>query len=175
VADPTAATDRGAPLAYVLDETGALVVAESRGIEPNELGYRFDRALGMLDSSRLGHLRESSGFLTRMGEHPYRLGRWWGERTCAALIGAIASVIRSALTYLAGIRSLPRSVNTSNRAPLGRLLETRLGGLEHYLKRLEGSLSEVRELLAYERRRSASPLWSPISRPPELVWSPKGR
>jgi hypothetical protein len=79
-------------------------VAESRGIEPNELGYRFDRALGMLDSSQLRHLRETSGFFTRLahasrlGEHPYRDGRWWGERTCSVLIGAMASVIGSSLT-----------------------------------------------------------------------------
>jgi hypothetical protein len=56
-----------------------------------------------------------------------------------------------------------------------RVLTSRLSGLEHWLKRLKGSLSEVRELLAYKRRRSASSLWSPISRPPEPVWSPKGR
>jgi Replication-relaxation len=59
----------------------------------------------MLGSSRLRHLRETSGFFTRLahacrlGEHPCRLGRWWGECTCATLIGAMASVIGSALTY----------------------------------------------------------------------------
>jgi hypothetical protein len=64
-------------------------VAESRGIEPNELRFRFDRALGMLDSLRLRHLRETNGFFTRLAhdcrtsEDPYRLARWWGERTCA--------------------------------------------------------------------------------------------
>jgi hypothetical protein len=58
----------------------------------------------MLGSSRLRHLRETSGFFTRLadacrlGEHPCRLGRWLGERTCATLIGAMASVIGSALT-----------------------------------------------------------------------------
>jgi len=77
------------PWHYVLDEPGALVVGESRGIEPNELRFRFDRALGMLDSPRLRHLRETNGFFTRLAracrtdEHPYRLARWWGERTCA--------------------------------------------------------------------------------------------
>jgi hypothetical protein len=44
---------------------------------------------GMLDSPRLRRLRETNGFFTRLahacrtGEHPYRLARWWGERTCA--------------------------------------------------------------------------------------------
>jgi Replication-relaxation len=77
------------PWHYILDEPGALVVAESRGIEPNELRFRFDRALGMLDSLRLRHLRETNGFFTRLAhacrtsEDPYRLARCWGERTCA--------------------------------------------------------------------------------------------
>ena len=77
------------PWHYILDEPGALVVAESRGIEPNELRFRFDRVLGMLDSPRLRHLRETNGFFTRLAhacrtsEHPYRLALWWGERTCA--------------------------------------------------------------------------------------------
>jgi hypothetical protein len=64
-------------------------VAESRGIEANELRFRFDRALGMLDSARLRHLRETNGFFTRLAhacrtsEDPFRLAVWWGERTCA--------------------------------------------------------------------------------------------
>lgn len=76
------------PWHYVLDEPGALVVAESRGIEPTELGFRFDRVLGMLDSTRLRHLRETNGFFTRLAHacrtstEPYRLAEWWGERTC---------------------------------------------------------------------------------------------
>jgi hypothetical protein len=77
------------PWHYILDEPGALVVAESRGIEPNELRFRFDRVLGMLDSPRLRHLRETNGFFTRLAyacrasEDPFRLALWWGERTCA--------------------------------------------------------------------------------------------
>jgi len=77
------------PWHYILDEPGALVVAESRGIEANELRFRFDRALGMLDSARLRHLRETNGLFTRLAhacrtsEDPYRLARWWRERTCA--------------------------------------------------------------------------------------------
>ena len=91
------------------------------------------------------------------------------EGVAAALIGATASVIGSVLTYLVGIRSLRRSVSTSNGAPLGPLLETRLGGLERRLERIEESLSEVRELLAYQRGRDASSLWSPeeTTRAPE--------
>jgi hypothetical protein len=76
------------PWHYTLDESGALVVAASRGIEPAELPFRFDKVLGILDSNRLRHLRETNGFFTRLAhacrtsDRPYRLAEWWGERTC---------------------------------------------------------------------------------------------
>jgi hypothetical protein len=76
------------PWHYALDEPGALVVAASRGIEPSELAFRFDKVLGILDSQKLRHLRESNGFFTRLAhacrtdESPYRLAEWWSERTC---------------------------------------------------------------------------------------------
>lgn len=77
------------PWHYVLDEAGALVVAASRGIELSELRFRFDKALGMLDSHRLRHLRDTNGFFTRLAhacrtsDRGYHLAEWWGERTCA--------------------------------------------------------------------------------------------
>jgi hypothetical protein len=76
------------PWHYTLDEPGALVVAASRGVEPAELAFRFDKVLGILDSQRLRHLRETNGFFTRLAhacrtsERPHRLAEWWGERTC---------------------------------------------------------------------------------------------
>jgi hypothetical protein len=75
------------PWHYTLDEPGALVVAASWGIEPAELGFRFDKVLGILDSHRLRHLRETNGFFTclahacRTSEQAYSLAEWWGERT----------------------------------------------------------------------------------------------
>jgi hypothetical protein len=75
------------PWHYTLDEPGALVVAASWGIEPAELGFRFDKVLGILDSHRLRHLRETNGFFTRLAhacrtsEQAYSLAEWWGERT----------------------------------------------------------------------------------------------
>jgi hypothetical protein len=77
------------PWHYLLDELGVLVVAESRGVDANELRFRFERALGMVDSPKLGHLRETNGFFTRLAytcrsdQGGYRLGLWLGERTCA--------------------------------------------------------------------------------------------
>jgi hypothetical protein len=43
-----------------------------------------------------------------------------------ALIAAFSSVTGSVLTFVVGIRSIRRSVSTSNGAPLGPLLEARL-------------------------------------------------
>jgi len=69
------------------------------------------------------------------------------------------------LTYLFGIRSLRRSVGTSNGAPLGRLLETRLDGMERRLDGMERSVAGVREWLAFREGRDRPPLWTPGSPP----------
>lgn len=77
------------PYHYVLDELGAAVVAERRGVEPSELRFRFDRTLGLIESAQLRHLRETNGFFTRLvqacrqSDGAYRLTRWWGERRSA--------------------------------------------------------------------------------------------
>ena len=81
----------------------------------------------------------------------------------AALIGATASVIGSVLTYLVGIRSVRRSVSTSNGAPLGRLLEARLDRVERRLDGMERSIADVREWLAFREGRERPPLWTPRS------------
>jgi len=86
-----------------------------------------------------------------------------GDGVTAALIGATASVIGSALTYLVGIGSVRRSVSTSNGAPLGRLLESRLDRLERRLDGMERSIADVREWLAFREGRECPPLWTPRS------------
>lgn len=86
------------------------------------------------------------------------------EGVTAALIGATASVIGSVLTYLIGIRSLRRSVVTSNGAPLGRLLEARPNRMDRHLDTMERSVGEVREWLAFREGRERPPLWIPGSR-----------
>jgi hypothetical protein len=87
------------------------------------------------------------------------------ESLAAALIGAGASVIGSVLTYLFGIRSVRRSVGTSNGLPLGRLLEARLDRVDRRLDVLEQSVADVREWLAFREGRERPPLWTPGSRP----------
>lgn len=98
----------------------------------------------------------------------------------AALIAAFSSVTGSVLTFIVGIRSIRRSVSTSNGTPLGPALDGRLEGIELRLTRIEDSMSEVRERLAFEEGRS----WPSLGRPgcllepharPERAWIGGGR
>jgi hypothetical protein len=118
-------------------------------------------------------LRRSSAWRRRLtleknGNAWTRLRSPHCDTVVAALIGAVASALGSILAFVVGIR---RSLRTSNGAPLAKVLEARLGHLqdgqdrlERRLERMEGSLAEVREFLAYERGRTASPRRTP--RPP---------
>jgi hypothetical protein len=81
----------------------------------------------------------------------------------AALIAAVASVIGSLFTFIVGIRSLRRSVSTSNGEPLGRALETRLDRVERRLDAVDRSIGEVREWLAFREGRERPLLWTPRS------------
>jgi len=78
-----------------------------------------------------------------------------------ALIAAFSSVSGSVLTFVVGIRQVRRSVSTSNGAPLGTVLEGRFDRLDLRLTRIEDSLSEVRERLAFEEGRSWPSRWPP--------------
>jgi hypothetical protein len=81
----------------------------------------------------------------------------------AAVVAAVASVIGSVLTFVVGIRSIRRSVSTSNGEPLGRVLEGRLDRLERRLDGVDRSVGEVREWLAFREGRERPPLWTPRS------------
>jgi hypothetical protein len=74
----------------------------------------------------------------------------------AVLLGATASVIGSLLTYLVGIRSVHRSVRTSNGVPLDSLVESRLDSVERRLDGMERSIADVREWLAFREGKGAS-------------------
>ena len=65
-----------------------------------------------------------------------------------AVIAALASIVGSMLTFIVGIRSVRRSVSTSNGEPLGRVLEARLDRLERRLDGLDWAIGEVRERVA---------------------------
>jgi hypothetical protein len=90
------------------------------------------------------------------------------DSVVAALIAAGASVVGSLLIFMVGICSLRRSVATSNGVPLGRLIEARLDELEERLRetggrldRVEVSLIELREWLAYQVGKATPPFWTP--------------
>jgi hypothetical protein len=81
----------------------------------------------------------------------------------AAAIAAFASVIGSVLTFIVGLRSIRRSVSTSNGEPLGRVMEVRLDRLERHLDDVDRSVGEVREWLAFREGRERPPFWTPRS------------
>jgi hypothetical protein len=84
------------------------------------------------------------------------------EAVTAAFIGATASVVGSVLTYLVGIRSVRRSVSTSNGA-LGTLIEGRLDRLERRIDGMDRSIADLREWLAFREGRERPPIWTPRS------------
>jgi len=81
------------PLHFILDEAGALLLAEEDGITPHELGYRRDRSLAIALSTRLAHDTGANGIFTalaattRASSGRQALECWWGERRCAATWG----------------------------------------------------------------------------------------
>lgn len=95
-----------APIHYVLDLAGAAVLAAEDGLDPAEVGYRHDRALGIGHSLRLAHTLGVNGLyaaLVAIARHTSthtatdldgRGGRavvaWWPETRCARLWGDLA-------------------------------------------------------------------------------------
>lgn len=83
-----------APLHYVLDEMGAEVVAATRCVEREQLGWRRERSLAIATSQRLDHLVGVNSFFTalvRSARHHSgaSLLEWWSEQRCAAEWGDI--------------------------------------------------------------------------------------
>lgn len=73
----------------MLDEMGALIVAEYLGIDQRELGYRSDQKRRLIDNQRLRHTRATNGFFTRMifatrsTKTSLHVAEWHGEAWCA--------------------------------------------------------------------------------------------
>ncbi|GAA5109020.1 hypothetical protein GCM10025762_15240 [Haloechinothrix salitolerans] len=83
-----------APMFYVLDITGAHVLAHEDGTDPTALKYRPERSIGIAHSIRLAHLHGVNGFFTGLiataRRHPRsRLLAWWPETRCARHFGDI--------------------------------------------------------------------------------------
>jgi hypothetical protein len=83
----------------------------------------------------------------------------------AAVIAALTSLAGSTLTFIVGIRQIRRSVSTSNGSPLGPALDSRLEHIDVRLMRIEESVGEVRERLAFDEGRSWPRRWPPPAPP----------
>jgi hypothetical protein len=83
----------------------------------------------------------------------------------AAVIAALASIVGAVLTFIVGIRQIKRSVSTASGTPLGPALDSRLEHIEFRLARIEDSVVEVRERLAFEEGRSWPRRWPPTAPP----------
>jgi hypothetical protein len=74
------------PHHYYLDDLGAKLVAGYLGVELKELRFRKDRIFRLSRSQRLGHIRDTNGFFTRLAYGCRRsregivLSHWFGER-----------------------------------------------------------------------------------------------
>lgn len=95
-----------APMHYVLDLAGAAVLAAEDGLDPDQLGYRHDRALGIGHSLRLAHTvgvnglyaalvaiarhTSTTGAAARTGSGSRAVTTWWPETRCARLWGDLA-------------------------------------------------------------------------------------
>ncbi|QNP75005.1 replication-relaxation family protein [Streptomyces roseirectus] len=84
-----------APMHYVLDVAGAAVLAYEDGLDPRDLNYRHDRALGIAHSLHLAHTVGTNAFFTHLiaaSRRPDATGRltaWWSEARCRRHFGDI--------------------------------------------------------------------------------------
>lgn len=84
-----------APMHYVLDITGAAVLAREHGLETSDLAYRHERTIGIAYSLRLSHTIGTNGFFTALAAHTRRtdarglLTAWWSEARCHRHFGDI--------------------------------------------------------------------------------------
>jgi hypothetical protein len=78
------------PYHWVLDEAGALITADAKGIEPDELHYTHERGLRIAASRNLAHHVEANEFFTRLAVEANasggELAEWYGVRTLAHML-----------------------------------------------------------------------------------------
>lgn len=82
------------PYHWVLDEGGALLVADHKGIEQGQLHYSRADALNLAASRNLTHHVEGNEFFVRLAVESSAAGgalsEWYGVRTLARLLGGVA-------------------------------------------------------------------------------------
>jgi hypothetical protein len=103
------------PYHWILDEAGALIVADHKGLERGQLHYTHEDALRIAASRNLDHHIEANEFFTRLAVDANRasgaLSEWYGVRTLAHLFAG--AVVPDGY----GVLTMP------NRPPLHLLLE----------------------------------------------------
>jgi hypothetical protein len=86
-------TNGTAPMHYVLDIAGSVALAYEDGLDPKQLGYRHEDAIGIAHSLRLAHTVGTNGFFTALAAISQRPGAhglltaWWSELRCSKLFG----------------------------------------------------------------------------------------
>ncbi|MBA0127288.1 replication-relaxation family protein [Haloechinothrix sp. YIM 98757] len=81
-----------APMFYVLDTTGAHLLAHEDGIDPRELHFRAERSIGIAYSLRLAHLHGLNSLFTgliadALAHDDRNVTAWWSEARCARHFG----------------------------------------------------------------------------------------
>jgi hypothetical protein len=93
-----------APYHWILDEAGALIVADHLGRDRSELGWQHSVAASIATSQNLAHHVEVNEFFTRLAIEANASGgalvEWYGERTCHhAFSGKVVPDGWGALTF----------------------------------------------------------------------------
>lgn len=83
-----------APYHWILDEAGALIVADHLGLDRDELGWQHSVAASIATSQKLRHHVEVTEFFTRLSVEASAAGgelsEWYGERSCSQMFsGAV--------------------------------------------------------------------------------------
>jgi len=83
-----------APYHWILDEAGALIVADHLGVDRSELGWQHSVAASIATSQKLRHHVEVNEFFTRLSVEANAAGgelsEWYGERSCSQMFsGAV--------------------------------------------------------------------------------------
>ena len=87
-----------APMSYVLDTTGAHVLAHEDGLDPTDLRFRPERSVGIAHSLRLAHLMGVNSFFTALMADALTdtntntntdraVTAWWSEARCTRHFG----------------------------------------------------------------------------------------
>lgn len=136
-----------APYHWILDEAGALIVADHLGRDRSELGWQHSVAASIAASQNLAHHVEVSEFFTRLAIEANAggggLSEWYGERTCHHVFSG--KVVPDGW----GVLTLP------GRRPMHFLVELDRGSESS--SRLRKKAEDYEEFLPHTRLRDLEP------------------